>query len=660
MKPLLVLLLVLAAVAALFFAFRSTDQGQGTGVASPTAQPATPAKSTGETAIAAPDQPASETRAVPTSANPQAQPADAAAADRSTLLVGLVIDDQARPVVNATVKISENAFMGEELAGEFFMGVDKPKRKSVSTTTDANGQYRFKNLEPRRNYYLLATHPDFSPTQESNVVVREEGESRAPDAVLRQGSTLVGTVVDDGGGVVAGAELHLDSAYVLTGDTKSPDRMSTVADATGRFEFKNVAGGPRNLTVSAPGYGTTIISNVDFKGTADDRQEREVKLSPGFPLGGRVLVQGTNQPLAGATVTAMTFNATSQSRGEAVSGPDGSFLVENLQQGAYMLQVELDCYSQVRMNRVQVGDMNIVAEMRPRTKVSGTVLDASGNPVRSFTVSPKRAGDGGTDQLFLENLGLDESFESEDGTFTVCNFDKGTYVIAIEAPGYATAMSEKFTVVENQTPINVTIRVSQGGAVRGKLIDASGNPIKGAVVGSFDAGLDDINDPLFGNLISTGATKRKVRSDRDGNFELKMLAPADYQLEIVHPSYTRTIVANLRVIEGQTVNAGSITMTGGGRVSGKVFDQAGQPVVRGSVHMGSTEGTVITFDARTDSEGRYSIEHVPAGNYQISASRSAAGGATDPFQAIAEQQASTKQINVLDGQEIIVDLTLGR
>lgn len=659
MKPLLVLLLVLAAVAALFFALRSPEKDPTPGVAIPTTQTATPTKSGAAPTIEAPEQTTEPTRAVSEAPVQPGQPADATAVDRSTLLVGQVVDDQARPVANATVKISENAFMGEELAGEFFMGIDKPKGKAFSTTTDANGSYRFKNLEPRRNYFILATHPDYSPTQESNVVVRDEGESRAPDAVLRPGSTLVGTVIDDSGNAVAGAELHLDSAYVLTGDPKSPDRMSTKSDGTGHFEFKNVAGGPRNLTVMAAGYGTMIVPNVTFKGTGDDRQEREVKLSPGFPLGGRVLVQGTNQPLAGATVVAMTFNATSQSRGEAVSGPDGSFLVENLQQGAYMLQVELDCYSQVRMNRVQVGDMNIVAEMRPRTTVMGKVIDAAGNPVRSFTVSPKRAGDGAAEQTFLENLNLDQSFESADGTFTVCNFDKGTYVVAIDAPGFATALSEKFTIVENQAPLNLTIRVNLGGSIRGKLVDASGNPIKGAVVGSFDAGLDDINDPLFGNLISSGATKRKVRSDRDGNFELAMLAPADYQLEIVHPSYTRTIVSNLRVIDGQTVNAGSITMKGGGKVTGKVFDQAGQPVVRGAVHMAITDGTIVTFDARTDGEGRYTIEHVPAGNYQISASRGNVAG-SDPFQAIAEQQASTRQLNVLDGQEVTLDLTLGR
>ncbi|MBI5433475.1 MAG: carboxypeptidase regulatory-like domain-containing protein [Planctomycetes bacterium] len=658
MKPLLVLLLVLAGLAALFFAFRSGSKDQGTGVAVPTNTAAEPVKSTSGAKIETPTQTEEAIRTVTSAPDVDGQPVDAAPADRATLLVGSVLDDQARPVANATVKISENAFMGEELASEFFMGIDKPKGKAISTTTDTAGQYRFKNLEPRRNYYILATHPDFSPTQESNVGVREEGESRAPDAILRQGSVLTGMVVDDNGSAVPGADLHLDSAYVLTGDPKSPDRMSTKSDNTGHFEFKNVAGGPRNLTVSAPGFGTMIVSNVLFKGSSDDTQDKEVRLSPGFPLGGRVLVQGTNQPLKGAKVVAMTFNATSSSRGEAVAGDDGSFLVENLQQGSYMLQVELDCYSQLRMNRVQVGDMNIPVEMRPRTAVSGRVIDGAGNPVRSFTVSPKRAGDGADAASFLENLGLDESFDNADGTFTVCNFDKGTFVVAIEAPGYATALSEKFTVVENQATINLTIRVSQGGTIRGKLVDPTGNPIKGAVVGSFDAGLDDINDPLFGNLISSGATRRKVRTDRDGNFELKMLAPTDYQLEITHPSYTRTLVPSLRVIEGQVVNAGSITMKGGGKVSGKVFDQAGQPVVRGSVHLAITDGTIVTFDARTDGEGRYFIDHVPAGNYQISASRSNAGAA-DPFQAIAEQQASTKQFNVIEGQEVTMDLTLG-
>ncbi|MCE9593089.1 MAG: carboxypeptidase-like regulatory domain-containing protein [Planctomycetes bacterium] len=658
MKPLLVLLLVLAGLAALFFAFRSSSD-KPSGVASPTTQPAEPAKPTKGANIQAPDVAEAQTRTENIAPTNAAAGTDAAPVDRSNLLVGFVFDDQNRPVTGATVKISENAFMGEELASEFFMGVEKPKRKSLSTTTDAAGQYRFKNLEPRRDYYVLATHPDFSPTQESGVAVRDEGESRAPDAILRVGSALYGNVVDDSGAPVIGAELHLDSAYVLTGDPKSPDRVSVKADASGHYEFKNVAEGPRNLTVIAAGYGTQVIPNVLFKGTSEDRQEKEVRMGPGFPLGGRVLVQGTNQPIKGATVVAMTFNASSSSRGEALSGDDGSFLVENLQQGAYMLQVEYECHSQTRMNRVQVGEMNIVVEMRPRTTVRGRVVDGSGKAVPSFTVSAKQANED-PDQPFLENLPIETTVEGGDGTFTLCEFDRGSYVLAVDAPGFATALSEKFSVVENQASVELTVRLSAGGSIKGKLVDSTGNPIKGAVVASFDAGMEDINDPLFGQLISSGATKRKTRTDRDGNFELKTLAPADYQLEITHPSYSRTVVPNLRVIEGQTVNTGSVAVKGGGKVTGKVFDQAGQPVARGVVHVAASDGSSLVLDGRTDAEGRYTIDHVPSGSYQISAFRNAGGGANDPFQAIAEQQASTKEINVLDAQEITVDLTLGR
>jgi protocatechuate 3,4-dioxygenase beta subunit len=661
MKPFLVLLLVVAGLAALFFAFRSTNKDQGAGVATPTTEPAAPVKSTQPAKIASPDQPQTEARTVNTAPGVEGQPADTAPVDRSTLLVGVVVDEQSKPIANATVKVSDAAFMGEELAMDSLFGPTKPKANAtVTATTDGNGQFRFKNLEPKRNYFLLATHPNFSPTQEGNVAVREEGESHAPDLVLRAGSSLSGNVTDDSGNGVAGADLHLDSAYVLNGDSKSPDRVSTKTDNTGHYEFKNVAGGPRSLTVMATGYGTKIVQDLTFKGSVDDHVERDVRLEPGFALGGRVLVQGTNQALKGARVVAMTMNAASNSRGEAVSADDGAFLIDGLAQSAYMLQVDLDCYSQVRMNRVQVGDMNIAVEMRPRTRVQGRVVDAAGNPVRTFTVSPKLAGDTGSDQMFLENLGLDESFESADGTFSACNFDKGSYVIAIEAPGFATALSDKFTVVENQAPIDLTIRMTSGGSIRGKLVDPSGNPIKGALIGSYDANFDDLHDPLFGPLISTAATRSKTRSDRDGNFELKTLAAADYQLEVTHPGYTRTLVPNLRVIEGQAANAGTITMRLGGKVSGKVFDQAGQPVARGQVHMSITDGTIVVFDARTDSEGRFSIEHVPAGNYEISVSRVLPGGSADPFQTMAEQQASTKQVNVIDGAEITVDLSLGR
>ncbi len=661
MKPFLVLLLVLAGLAALFFSIQALSSHGDTNIATSTGKGDTAQKPATSTPIESPTNVQSSRSTPPTtSSTASATDTGVEAADRSNVLTGLVVNDQGKPVAGANVSLSKNAMMGEAIANDWFMGRDKPTGKPLTTVTDAAGLYHFKNVEAARDYYVFVQHKDYSPSQEQNVVVNEEGESHAPDAVLRPGSVLTGFVYDENSNGIAGAQVALDSAYVLGNDPKSPDRSTATTDNTGYFEFKNVAAGPRSLTASVQGFGLETKSNLMFKGSPDDRQQLDFKLKPGHPIAGRVVVQGTNQGLKGAQVTAMTFGNTSSSRGETVSNEDGTFQIDGLQQGAYMVQVEFDCYRQTRMNRVQVDDMNVLVEMMPRARVTGRVVDGANNPVKTFKATAMHTVEGAGAAGQFENSGVSVQVDNQaDGSFQICNFDPGAYVIMIEAPGMATAISDKFTIADNQAPVSITVRTSLGGSIKGRVVDPSGNPIKGALIASRDNSIEDDMDPMFGNLIGTTATARKTRSDRDGNFELKMLAAADYRLMITHPNYTHGVVSGLRVVEGQTTDSGAVTLRGGGVLSGKVLDQAGKPVGRGFVHVVSVDNATVGFDARTDTEGRYSIAHLPAGNYEVSAMRAAPGSGADPFQSISEQQASHAQVNVIEGQESTRDLNIG-
>ena len=67
----------------------------------------------------------------------------------------------------------------------------------------------------------------------------------------------------------------------------------------------------------------------------------------------------------------------------------------------------------------------------------------------------------------------------------------------------------------------------------------------------------------------------------------------------------------------------------------------------------------LIYQARTDPEGRYSLEHIRPGTYQISASRASPAGGGDAFEAILDQQHSEVSINVVDGTTITRDLNLG-
>lgn len=661
MKPFLVLVLVLAAVAALFFAVRFLTQEEGGSAAGPQTQEVRPQNPSGGARIEKPVDASSavpvENRTPPTATDPSSEPTTA----RANTLSGLVVDANNKGVPDATVILTQNAMMGEAIAGDWFMGRTAPRGTPRQTKTDAQGNWKLKDVDPARDYYVVVQHTDFSPAQEAGVAVGDEGDFRAPDVVLRAGSTLIGLVMDETGNGIANATLHLDSAYVMSDDPKSPDRMTTETNGGGRYEFKNVAAGPRNLTAQAEGFGLQIKSNLMFKGEPTDSQSQDFKLQPGRPIAGRVLVQGTSQGLKGVRVVALNYNNNVSSRGEAISGDDGAFQIDGLQSGAYQMSVEdVPCYRATKVNRVAADDMNVLIELAQRASVSGRVIDANGKPVPSFAATGRRISAGQGKTLY-ENMDDKTVIEgSADGSFQLCNFDPGTYEIMVTSPGHAPGFSEKFTVEQNSSVPNLVVRLGSGGSMRGRVVDSSGNPIQGAIVSSHDNEMgDDFLDPMLAGLLSTNATERKTRSDRDGNFELKLLAPAEYQIMVVHPKYTRARVQSLRVVEGQQTDAGPIKMSAGGSVSGKVYDQAGRPVTRGFVQLISSSDPSLSFQARTDVEGRYVVPHVPAGTYELWATRNTPDGGPDPFVTIAEQQGSRVTISVIEGQEMPRDLNLG-
>jgi cell division protein YceG involved in septum cleavage len=166
------------------------------------------------------------------------------------------------------------------------------------------------------------------------------------------------------------------------------------------------------------------------------------------------------------------------------------------------------------------------------------------------------------------------------------------------------------------------------------------------------AGFDDFID----GLIATRTTERKTRTNDEGFYELKQLNPGKYRVSLEHGNFTVENLRGILVAEGKQADAGSVALKSGGSVRGRVLDQSGKPLSRGWVRMFNNEGA--SYPARTDTEGRYVIEHVAPGTYTISATRSAASGG-DVFENLVEGQNSEQTVNVLEGQETNRDLNLG-
>jgi protocatechuate 3,4-dioxygenase beta subunit len=659
MRALLLSLLVLGLLFGLGFFFLRTqkvDPGQAAGPAAPTV--ATPTERE-PSDLVAPANPARATTPVEPPAEEEAAVSDPTSGNT---LSGFVYDASSKPLDNAEVRISADPFMDEDLSMAWFLGKE-PSGKAETTRTDSTGRYTFRSLASRPDYFLMADHDDFRPRQESGVFVGDSGDFTGPDFYLVTGATLTGYVVDVGANPVPDAVLHLDSAYMMGENQVSPDRMTTKSNESGFFEFKHVPPGPRNLTCIAEGYGNQVLHNIQFEPDQPDQlEERTLTLEVGEPIAGRVFGPD-NEPVVGAHIMAMKYSNAVSSRGEAVTDENGNFMIPDLAQGSYNLSVNAKAYRVARHNRVQVGDVNVQVEMIKQACVSGRVLDADGQPVSDFTAVVLRAAPTTNDPQqapIYENTEVSEKIEaSADGSYTICGLSPGSFVLKIRAKGLAPSLSQSFTVADGQVLPDVAVRLSRGGSIKGRLVDASGAGVGGARLSTLDDEHGDSNlDPFLGGLVDTSTTQRKGKSDAEGYFELDLLNPGRYRLKIEHGTFTTELLRGVVVTEASAADVGSITLQSGGVVKGTLFDGSGAAVPRGMVRLFRADhDETFSYQVRSDAQGNYAIEHVKPGSYRLSATRD--NDAANAFEGLIDQQSSEVLINVVDGTTVTRELRLG-
>ncbi|MCC7012513.1 MAG: carboxypeptidase regulatory-like domain-containing protein [Planctomycetes bacterium] len=665
MRPLPVLILVLVAIAATItvILLNRGPQTPGDNVAVAPVEP-------GGAAVA-PEEP---TTLTPTKVEPDrteaVEPSVALEGDdvedagpATNRITGRVINAQEQPVEGATVKISTDAMMGESLAIDWFSNRETTG-KFLSTTTDAKGGYVFRGVEPARSYYLMAVHPDFAAVQEEGLRVPKAGEVRAPDLVLRNGSVLKGYVTDVQGQPIPDAVLDLDSAYMMSFEMQSPDRLTVKTDGQGYFEFKNVSPGPRICSVWAEGFERQIHHDKNFTGQPGEVQESNFKLGIGHPIAGRAFGPD-NEGVKGAKVIALNYGSNVSSRGEVLTDDDGNFQIDGLAQGSYLLTVQAKGYRQAKQNRVQIGDLTLQIEMIRQATLNGRVVDAAtGKPIENFQVQLLHVNTAvpiqGSATVSYEPTTVKETVKgATNGDFSLVGVDAGLFAIKVSAKGYASRVTDNFSVADGvQSPL-VAVALSKGGTIKGRVVDGTtGQPISGVQVTSRDGDLPEpmAIDPFVEDMVASRTTERKVRTGSDGFFELKLLNPGRYRLQFEHMNFTTTWVADKVVLENQVTDAGSIQLMSGGGVKGKVVDASGKPCSRCVVRMFSD---MEQFQARTSADGEYSIEHVKPGLYRLTASRAPGAGSGDVFDDVIASVNSEVQVQIGEGQMTTRDLVIG-
>ncbi|TDJ77981.1 MAG: carboxypeptidase regulatory-like domain-containing protein [Planctomycetota bacterium] len=648
MRPLIVLVLVVAALAAFYFAFQA-----GSGSEQPEPDISEPTVTAPDTSTQAPDPVALLGPSSPGARDivdvdslVEARAPVNATDDFDNRLTGTVENEAGEPVADAQVVLTR-------IGQTTFHFADQLTDRSgdISTKTNKRGEFSFKNVTPFNGYALKVRHSEYGPVEVGQVRVAASGESREPPIVLSPGTRVSGMIRDAGGAPVSGADIHLGMT-VLGAAVDGPDTIKTSSTEDGAYVFENVGPGNYQMTVIADGYGRVSIQQIHISG---EDIEQEVILQVAMMIAGRVMEVG-NQAIEGAIVQAFSMtNRKEQTRTQTKTNEMGEFTIMDVPAGSYTLMTIAEGYKSDRKQRVETGTMDVLIDLSPQAKITGTVVDAAtGAPLTKYKV---RLREQVQNMQTTIPIGKSTQAGNENGTYVIFAPKPGTYIVEANSAEYAGCFSDPFTIADASGGAQgIVVQMTTGGSIRGTIVDADGKPIARAQITSHaNDWTDDEFMRAIADMYPTNATTRKVRSGKDGTFVLTGLTPDTYLIDVAHGNFSKSSQRNISVTEGSETDIGKISLSSGATIRGTVYDPAGQPLAGAIVTMNSQSTAAAlqlpeNYTTKTDAGGKYEIQHVRSGGYSIKARRTSKAGAS-PFLHWEDMKATERPIVVAENQE---------
>ncbi len=528
---------------------------------------------------------------------------------------GKVLDEQGGAIADVNIKL---------YAVEVELGSLSYNLKCTQeSTSDAEGRFT-----------LQSAAGDSVYSEQAIILADKEGlalgwanwrlrENASVEIALGPPKVLAGTVVDENGNPVGGAEVGISFMWIQTDGqpqyivgNMSLELLTTQTDTEGKFSFDRIPDkASAEFIVKKPGRAT--ISTFDpqnFRGGALQFSSGQTDIKITQPVGakveGIVVEKASGKPIGGIRLMAMRGqNQPNFGLEPVVSKEDGTFSIDGLAPGEHLLQIASLPYQESDWISEPVDVVTEAGKTKSGVKVEvikGGVLEVlltdsiSKQPIDQATVSVQPSGGGTgaagqTDKTGIARIRL----------------LPGEYrIVYINKQGYSRVRTEEELItVEDDKTVHVEHQLSGMPKITGIVRDDQGRPVEGVTMKVCPMG------------------RQETVSDAEGKFEVNWDPGSWHNRELPMMIFLarhkeRNMAAALEIDENtRTVD---VTLKPGVTITGKVVDPNGKGIPNASLLVmirGQRWGSSIEHNLMADTEGRYEIKALaPESKYSVEAS----------------------------------------
>jgi len=383
-------------------------------------------------------------------------------------VTGFVVDGDGSPVVGAKVRV-----VASSRADAVVRQIEKQSwRWDWADTTTAQGEFAIHDPESNDKdepegrsgkWSLIVLHPDYRPAQKDGL---DKPNSVAPQTItveLREGESITGVVFFATGQPSPNIPVKALPAGTSPRE-QAPRRVMT--DSNGKFTLRGLKAGGWDLKAL---HGEGISAPVSAQAGA-----RNVRLTIEMhpPITG-LLLDDESRPIGGALVVLRRYR---RSNLTARTEPNGRFRIEHVPPGRHRLNVKPSQwmspkglqgsvrFPEFESEPIAPGTADVVLRAERGEVLSGRILDANGAPVPRATIVAQ-----------FHDAWM--TIANADGEFSIKVADDDPVTVN------ATAAGQPIRTMQVTPGSGITeIRLPPGGSIRGRVLDAAGQPKKGVLV----------------------------------------------------------------------------------------------------------------------------------------------------------------------------------